>query len=446
LLRAILTIGSLSMLAKGAVLARDLILASHFGAGDALDAYLIAYSIPLFAINVLNEALSVALVPAFVRVLERDGAPAAQRLLSKVIGCNAVLLITIALVLAAVSQPLLHLLAPGFSPAKLALTRRLFLALLPTLVMSGMSASWVGVLQARRRFAVTSLAPAMTMLLPVAFVLALSQRLGVAAVVLGSVAGFAAEATVLGIVLVRAGFSGLPRLSRPDAEVLGVLEQYAPIAAGSIAMWSTTLIDQAMASQLGPGNVSLLSYGNRLISFAVGLGSLSVSTAVLPHFSKQVARGDWRALRQTLRTYLPPILLLSVVATGVIVGLSRPIVRTIFERGSFTAANTVAVAQIQALYALQIPFFLGSTMLVRLISALRANQILMWGSIGNVIVDVTANYLFMRWIGVRGIALSTSLVYALSFAYKVWFARWLLRRAVEPMGHPIGAAETASAP
>ena len=51
---------------------------------------------------------------------------------------------------------------------------------------------------------------------------------------------------------------------------------------------------------------------------------------------------------------------------------------------------------------------------MRLLSALKKNQILMVISGINIIANIVGNYLFMRHLGVAGISLSTSVVYLIS--------------------------------
>jgi putative peptidoglycan lipid II flippase len=72
------------------------------------------------------------------------------------------------------------------------------------------------------------------------------------------------------------------------------------------------------------------------------------------------------------------------------------------------------VARVQALFALQIPFYVLGIIGVRLLSATGGNRLLMWISIGNFVTNIVGNYVFMQFWGVAGIALSTSLVYVVS--------------------------------
>ena len=105
-----------------------------------------------------------------------------------------------------------------------------------------------------------------------------------------------------------------------------------------------------------------------------------------------------------------------------IYAFSDSIVNIIFQRGSFTTEDTAIVSPVQAYFAFQIPFYVAGIVVVRLISALRANHILMWGAAINLVVNIGFNILFIHYLGLKGIALSTSFVYLISFLFLVYFA------------------------
>jgi putative peptidoglycan lipid II flippase len=201
--------------------------------------------------------------------------------------------------------------------------------------------------------------------------------------------------------------------------------------AGSFLMGSTSLVEQSMAAMLGPGSVSALAYGSKVTALLLGIGSVAVSTAVLPHFSRMVTRGDWSGVRHTLLTYARLIVLITLPLTVVLIYFSEPVVRLLFQRGAFTEADTQLVAWVQALHTLQIPVFVLGILIVRLISALQANRILMWGAGINLLFNIAATYLLMKWLGVAGIALSTSLMYLLSTSFLLYMALRFMKRVTD---------------
>src|SRR5476649_2516356 len=96
-------------------LVRDQVLASLFGAGNDMDAFIVAFRIPNLMRALFAEgAMSAAFVPTFTRHLTRHGKPDAWRLANHVV--NALLLITGIAVIAGIvfARPLVTAYAGSF--------------------------------------------------------------------------------------------------------------------------------------------------------------------------------------------------------------------------------------------------------------------------------------------------------------------------------------------
>ncbi len=413
---AAVTVGIGTGFVKVASVGKELVVAWKFGTADDLDAFFIALLVPFLITNVIAGSFNAALIPTYIRVREQSGIKAAQKLFSGALAWSLGLLgITTVLMLA--TAPLyLPKMAAGFSAEKLDLTYKLLCAIAPIILLTGIMTIWGAVLNAGEQFALVAVAPIITPVITMLFLFGINSW-GVFSLAFGLVCGQLLEMIVVGIALRRQGISLLPKWYGFDTHLSEVAGQYAPMIAGAFLMCSTGLVDQSMAAMLPSGSVASLNYGNRIISLPITITSTALSTAVIPYFSKMVAREDWTTLRHTLKHYLGLIFAFTIPLTGLIILFSEPIVQLLLQRGSFTANDTHLVAQIQACYAFQIPFYIASILVVRLISAMRNNQILMWGSGGNLIVNFGLNYLFMQWLGVPGIALSTSGVYLFSFSF-----------------------------
>ena len=192
-------------------------------------------------------------------------------------------------------------------------------------------------------------------------------------------------------------------------------------------MGGTTVVSQSMAAMLGPGSVSALAYGSKVMNLLLGIGAVAVSTAVLPHFSHLVATTDWRSLRHTLVTYSRFLLIASLPVTAVLVYFSEPLVAALFQRGAFTEADTHLVGQVQAMYLLQVPLYVVGMLFVRLISALKANHLMMWGNVINLAICIVLTYFLMQRFGVTGVALATSLMYIFSVGFLLLVSMRLMR-------------------
>jgi putative peptidoglycan lipid II flippase len=425
---ALLTVGSLGCAVKIAATFKEIAVARQFGVSNAFDAFLTAYVLPSFAIVVVANSLNAALIPTYIQLREEEGEHASQKLLSTVMAASMALLLGVSVLLALVSPYLLRVLGSSFTAEKLALTQSLFFIMLLILPLTGVATIWTAILNATDRFALAAATPLITPLAVMLSVFLLGEQLGVYAIAYAVVAGAILECALLGGALVRRRISIAPRWGGMSGAARQILKQYTPMIAGSCMMSSTVLVDQSMAAMLGPGQVSILSYGNKMASVVVGVGSLALGTAVLPQFSRMVASSDWAGIRHTLKTYTRLVLLATILLAGLLIALARPLVSLLFERGAFLSQDVGHVASVQSLYLLQMPFYILGMLFVRLISALKANHILMWGTAINFSLNITLNYLLMKMLGVSGIALSTSLVYACSLCYLSYMALRILRK------------------
>ena len=426
---ATITVGGLTGFVAATSMAKDMISARAFGAGDLLDAYQIAVSLPLLLVTMIASPLASVLVPAYIREEERDPAEAARLFEQAVASLAAVLLVVIALV-ALTADLWLARFAAGFPPDKLGLTRQLLFLSLPLLFIEGTSGAWVAVLNARERFFLGALAPIMAPLGALA-ALVFTPGLGVFGLAGGTVIGFAVKAVLVGSGLRSHHLRVIPRW--PDGLTTSpafraLVGQFLAVAAGQFFASAVPYVDQFMAASLAPGSVSSLTFGNKLIVPFQNIGSIALGTALLPYFSQLVARNDRAGLRAAFISYGRLILLASVPVTIVLVIASESIVRLLFQRGAFTADDAHRVARIQAMYALQIPFYLLGSVAARLIYSLQGNRLLLFIYAIGLAAHVALNLLLMRDHGAAGLALSLSLTHVVYLVLYAIAIRLLWRR------------------
>jgi putative peptidoglycan lipid II flippase len=425
---AIATVGGVTTLVKLAAAAKDMAVAYQFGTSDELDAFLIALVLPAFAVTLIGGSLNAALIPTYIQVREQEGQPAALRLLSSIMVLSTGFLVVLSIILALTASYFLPLMASGFSAEKLAVTQSLYYGLLTTLVLSGVATTWGAILNSENRFALAAAAPVATSIVTIPAVIVMATYWGSYALVIGMVGGALIEVCLVGWGLTRAGISLVPRWCGASPAVKQVLHQYAPMVAAVFLMSGTGVVSQSMAATLGPGDVSALSYGSKVTNLILGIVALAVGKAVIPHYSSMVAVRDWQGLRHSLRIYSRWLLIGTIPVTAGLIYYSEPVVALVFQRGSFSAADTHLVGQIQMMYLLQIPLYVVKTMFVKLISALQANQLFIWGNAINLSLCIVLTYVLMQMFGVLGVALATSLMYFISAGYLIFFSLRRLRQ------------------
>ena len=410
ILRATGILTGFSGVVLAATVARELATAKYFGRSDALDAYVTAYLLPSFVVNVVAYSFNLALVPVFVEVRQRDGRGAAQRLFSGAMVWSLALLVGVVLLLAALAPLYLPFLGSGYSSSKLLLTRHLLYVLLPLIALTGVTSNGTAVLNAGERFALPGALAVLPPLGALAFVLLLGNSWSVYSLAAGTVAGTALQVAVLAWVARSHGIDLTPRWFGFDPQLRRVIRQYVPMMAGALLLGSTDVVDQSMAAMLPGGSVAALSYARKIVSVLVVLGAIPLGSASLPYFSDIVAKRAWDACRRTLRTVGGVVLLATVPVTLFLVLFAHPLVRILFQRGAFLPHDTDVVSHVEAWLALEIPFYLLCSLGLRLISALKRNGVIMGIAAVTSALNVILNLILMRIYGVAGIALSTAIV------------------------------------
>jgi putative peptidoglycan lipid II flippase len=428
---AIVIVGFFTVISKLVSMIKDLFVARSFGVSSELDAFLVSFIVPSLVINLVGSSFNASLIPAYIEVRTKDGPDAARELLSQVSGRLLMILLGCTGVLAIVGPVIVSLTGSRFDAATLQLCQALYFIALPAVVIAGMSTIWSAILNAEDQFALASVIPAVVPLAMIVGLVAAPADKGVYALSISMISGFTIQAVVVGYALRQKGLSLMPHFRKTHPMVNSVMRQLFPAVTGGIFANSTDLVDQTMAAMLGAGSVSVLNYGSKLTSFAIGIASVAISSAVLPYFSRLVANKDWDGVKRTYRIYSLLILFATGMVTIFVILFSETLIRAIFQRGAFTAEDTKIVSYVQNLGILELPFFALSILTVRLLSALKGNAVLAQAAVINGVVNISMNYFLSPILGVAGIALSTTCVYVVSFTFLYFSLQRRLRRAQE---------------
>ncbi len=425
-------IGLATMASRLLGLVREQVLAYYFGAGNAMDAFVIAFRIPNLLRDLFAEgAMSAAFVPTFTRQLTLSGKPRAWQLGNNVI--TALIAITIPLTILGIvfAEPLVRLYAEDFSlvPGKLELTVQMTRIMLPFLTLVALAAALMGMLNALHRFFVPALSPAMfnvgTIVCAVALVNVM-PRVGldpVVAIAIGTIVGGLGQILLQWPVLVREGFRYRPSFDWSDPELRRVAVLMGPSIVGLAAVQVNLFVNSILATSEGTGAVSWLSYAFRLMYLPIGLFGVSIATAAIPGISTLAAREETTAMRGAISRGLRMMLMLNIPATLGLVALARPVVGLIFERGEFSSADTNATAIALTFYA---PGLIGYSF-VKLASpafyALHDSRTPVLVSILTMLLNILLNVTLVNVMGYPGLALGTALAALFNASVLLWRLR-----------------------
>jgi putative peptidoglycan lipid II flippase len=410
-------IGIATMASRVLGLVRDQVLAFYFGAGDAMDAFLVAFRVPNLVRDLFAEgAMSAAFVPTFTKRLAAESRESAWRLANSVI--NALILVTGVLVVLGMifAEPLLRPFAEGFTatPGKFELTVQLTRVMVPFLTLVGLAAVLMGMLNALGHFFVPALSPAMFNIGTIACALLLvpiAPRLGfhpIFAIAVGTIVGGLGQLLLQWPPLVKEGYGYRLTLDLRDPGLRHVLLLMGPGTIGLAATQVNLLVNTMLATG-EDGAVSWLNYAFRLMYLPIGLFGVSIATAATPAMSRLAHDKDHGGMRSTIAHAIALMLVLNVPATLGLIALAAPIISLIFEHGNFTATDTAATAAALRWYAVGLVGY----SVVRIVSptfyALGKSRVPVAVSVVSVLINVVLNVTLVRVMGYGGLALGASL-------------------------------------
>jgi putative peptidoglycan lipid II flippase len=429
------SIGAATLASRVLGFLRDMIVALAFGAGPVTDAFFVAFRIPNILRRLLAEgALSTAVIPVFTDYAVTRPREELVRMLRAVLA--AALLVLIATTVAGVvAAPwIVAFIAPGFGadPGQHDLAVRLTQIMFPYLILVGLAAFVMGVLNSQGRFFAAALGPAVLNVGMIVAVLALAAHLEppILALALGVLIGGVGQLLVqlptlrtVGLLVTPSGELGHPALGRVARLLL-------PAVFGLAAVQVMVFVNTMLASLLPAGSISFLYYADRVMEFPLGIFGIALASASLPAMSRQAAAGDTQGVAGTVNFALRLATYVSVPATVGLVVLSVPITRVLFERGRFGGADTEATAIALVWYALGLVAFAGSRITAQAFYAVTEPATAVKLGVLSIVANLVAAVALMGPMGHAGLAAASSFGAYVNLASLLWAAR----RRFGPLG------------
>ena len=424
--------GTATLVSRVLGLVRDQVLASLFGAGNEMDAFIVAFRIPNLVRDLFAEgAMSAAFVPTFTRQLTLRGRDEAWGLGNNVL--NALMLVTGVLVLAGIAfaPALVRAFAHDFAsvPGKVELTVQLTRVMLPFLTLVALAAVAMGMLNSLHHYFLPALSPAMFNIATIVCAIALVPVMPlvgeprIMAIAIGAIIGGIGQVALQWPSLRREGFRYAARFDPADRGLRQVLLLMGPGTIGLAATQVNIFVNTLLATSQGTGAVSWLMYAFRLMYLPIGLFGVSIGTAVLPAVSRDAAIGDTAGIRQTMLRGLGLMLMLNVPATVGLIALATPIVQLLFERGHFLPADTAATAAALRFYALGLVGYSAVRIASPTFYAIGHSRVPVAVSAMAIATNILASVLLVQWLGFSGLALGTSVAAVANAGILVWFLR-----------------------
>ncbi|MHB8736783.1 MAG: murein biosynthesis integral membrane protein MurJ [Terriglobales bacterium] len=344
---------------RGVGYLREAYIAYAFGAKAHTDAFVTAFTIPDW-LNYLvaGGALSISFITIFSPFLASRREEEGYRVFS-IVATFLTLLLCLGIVGGEVWAPqLLRWYVPAFSPAELASCVRMTRILLPAQLFFGLGGLAAALLYARGDFFWPALAPLLYSTAMIAGGVLLRARMGIEGMAVGALVG-----AIVGICALpwwaaqRAGLRYRPLFHFRDPEFLRWLRLTLPLMVGVTLVTADDWIMRPLAAALGVGAIAHLNFAKQLTRVPIAVLGQAVGQAGMPFFAALAARHAWGEFRDTVDRAVHRTTLGSLLAASWCASLALTLVRLVYQRGQFHAADVRVTALYFVLFVLALAFW-----------------------------------------------------------------------------------------
>ncbi len=340
---------------------RDTIIARIFGAGIAMDAFVVAFRLPNLLRRIFAEgAFSQAFVPILAEYKEQKTPENTRLFIQYVAGMLAFALCIITAIGVLAAPFVIWLTAPSWAAEggeRFTLAVSLLRIVFPYILLISLSSFVGSILNTYGRFSIPAFTPVLLNISFIVFAVFFIPYFDPPIMALGwaVLAGGILQLAFQLPSLFKLGFLTIPKLDFGNLAVRRVMKQMLPSIVSSSATQISQVINTVFASFLVAGSVSWMYFADRLMELPSGIIGAALATILLPGLSKHAglrntaefsALMDW-GLRLCLLLVLPAALCLAL--------LGFPLIATLFMYREFSPHDALMTQAALNAYAVGLP-------------------------------------------------------------------------------------------
>lgn len=355
--------------------------AMAFALGNSLitSAYQVANNMPNVVFDlVAGGLLGAAFIPVYLLEKEKHGDAGGNDFANNLLNLTIIVLGLLS-ILSSIFAPQLiatQTFTVGETDEVVSLSVAFFRIFAFQIVFYGISGIVTAVLNANRVYFLPAIAPALNNIcVIVSFFLfiplsAVDQQLAILVLGVGTTLGVAVQAVIQIPALIKQGFKFSLRVSLKDPALIEAMKIALPTMLYIVGTLVAFSCRNAFSLQVGDNGPSTLLYAWTWYQLPYGVVAVSLSRALFTEMGEAVAKEDWPALRELVRTGMSGNLLLIIPLTGIMIVLSTPIME-LFQAGAFGAGDVSYVANVLAAWLFSLPFYAVLMFLYNVFAALR---------------------------------------------------------------------------
>lgn len=414
-----------TMLAKIMGMLRDIVLASSYGTGDQLDAYMAASRIPLLFFDfTLGAAILSTFIPVFNRYLQKGEDKRAIAFSNSFINLVVIIAAAFCVIGILFSSQLTNIIAPGYSIEVKLLTSKLLMIMLPTIIFTTLAYAFVGILQSFGEFNIPAIISLVSNSVVIIYLIFFNKSFGIYGLAFAMLIGWSLQVAVQIPSLIKKKYKYTLTLNLKDEGIKDVFVLALPILISSWLQPICVLVNTIFASYLQTGSVASLELANRLYIIIVGVFVFAITNYAFPALSKLSGGGNTKGFADVMNKSLRSmIIIIAPIMAGMML-LSKEIITVVYGRGEFNDTSIALTGVALFFYSIGMIGYGTNEILNKCFYAMEDGKTPMISSFFGIASAVVLAFVFTNVLHLKigGLALSASIsaiIVSLILIYKM---------------------------
>ncbi|KRF54324.1 hypothetical protein ASG97_02630 [Bacillus sp. Soil745] len=391
----------------------DALIAYKYGPSFSSDVFVFVYGLTTIVFVSVGRAIGSVFIPLLTELKINATVGTRNKFINNVLNLFILILLCISILGIIFAKYIVIVLGPGFINnysqqefEQVVLATRIIMV---SLMFIGIQSVFVGVLNAFKEFAVASSIAVFSNLVIIIYLFFFNNIFGLIGLIIALLISVIIQGVVLFPSLKKHQYRYQFKLDLKDTQLIEMFKNLPPVLLGSSILQINMMVDRMLATTISQGALALLNFASKLNLIITHVLGMAIATIVYPIFSEKLSQNDQLGFKITLIKSINITNLLIIPSSVGLVVLGEPIIRIIYERGAFGPSATKVTAELLCFYALAMMVFSLREILNRCFYSLKDTKTPMKNSILGVLINITLNLIFIKILGLNGIALSSSI-------------------------------------
>lgn len=389
---------------------RDRLLAIHYGTGMEANAFYTASRIPrVFFDAIFAAAVAACFIPVFAQYTQKEGEEGANKFASNFLSIIALLTFALTLIGIAFPEPLVTLFASGYDEETRTLATSLTRLLFPTVFLTGLAFSFVGILQGRDRFIIPALISAISNGIIIVYFYGLDHIYGIYGLAIAYLVGWLAQSLIQIPSLRAVHFRYTPSFSLKTEGMGQVFTLMGPVMVSTWVQPINLTINASFASHLHDGaGVSAIEIATNLYLILAGVFILSITNVIFPKLATLTAQGDTQSFDHTLQSTLHVSLFFMLPMSVGLAVVATPLITLVYGGGEFDQFSIQITAQALQWISFGMAGYGVQNVVSRACFAKGDGKSPLYAGITSIVVNLILSITLLAPYGVQGLAIAST--------------------------------------